>query len=127
MKDFRSDLSKVRGYGAAKGGVHEFIVHRVSALFLAILFPFFIYGLLRAFTGGYEGLIGWVGSWGGAFVLIGVLSAGLFHGRLGINEIISDYVSSNGARSFFMILNSIASLSFWLLGVLAVLKIWLGS
>lgn len=127
MNDYRSALNKVRGYGAAKGGVHEFITHRVSALFLALLFPFFIYGLMSALPNGYDGLVSWLSSWGGAFVVLGVLTAGLFHGRLGINEIISDYVSGGGTRGFFMILNTLVSLSFWVLGVLAVLKIWLGA
>ena len=127
MSDFRTDLNKVRGIGAAKGGVHEFIVHRVSAIVLAILLPFFVYGLMYALPGGYEGLIKWVGSPGGAFVLIGFLSAGIYHGRLGINEVISDYVSTTGGRSLSMILNALVSGAAWLIGVLAILKIWLGA
>ena len=127
MKDYRSDLGKVRGMGAAKGGVHEFIAHRVSALMLAVLFPFFLYGFIRAIEGGYQGLMDWAGSLGGAFVLLGVMTAGMYHGRLGINEIISDYVDHAGRRSFLMLLNTFIALGFWLVGILAVLKIWLGA
>ena len=125
MNDYRSDLSKVRGIGAAKGGVHEFIVHRVSAVVLALLLPFFVYGLMKALPHGYDGLLAWVGSPGGAFVLLAFLSAGIFHGRLGINEVISDYVQSTGMRSFCMLLNALVSVSAWLIGILAILKIWL--
>ncbi len=127
MADFRSDLGKVRGMGAAKGGVHEFIAHRVSALVLALLFPFFLYGFIHAIKGGYQGLHAWAGSLGGAFVLLGVMTAGMFHGRLGVNEVISDYIDNAGLRSLFMLLNTFVALGFWLAGVLAVLKIWLGA
>ncbi len=127
MSDFRTDLGKVRGSGAAKGGVHEFITHRVSAVVLALLLPFFLYGLIKALHGGYAGLIAWVASPVGAFVLFGFLTAGIYHGRLGINEVISDYVPSAGSRTLFMLLNTLASFAFWLIGVLAILKIWLGA
>ncbi len=127
MSDFRTDLGKVRGSGAAKGGVHEFIAHRVSAIVLALLLPFFLYGLITALHGGYSGLIAWVSSPFGAFVLLGFITAGMYHGRLGINEVISDYIQNAGTRSLFMLLNTLASFAFWLIGVLAILKIWLGS
>ena len=127
MSDFRTDLGKVRGMGGAKGGVHEFITHRVSAIILALLLPFFVYGLMKALPGGYDGLMAWVGSPSGAFVLLGFLTAGIFHGRLGINEVISDYVQTSGARTTCMLLNALVSGAAWLVGVLAILKIWLGA
>lgn len=127
MSDFRTDLNKVRGIGAAKGGVHEFIAHRVSAVVLALLLPFFVYGLMKALPGGYAGLMQWAGSPAGAFILLAFLTAGIYHGRLGINEVISDYVQSTGMRSLSMILNALVSVSAWLIGVLAILKIWLGA
>jgi len=127
VSDFRTDLGKVRGSGAAKGGVHEFIAHRVSAIVLALLLPFFLYGLIKALHGGYDGLIAWASSPFGAFVLLGFITAGIYHGRLGINEVISDYVAGDGMRSLFMLLNTLASFVFWLIGVLAILKIWLGT
>ena len=127
MSDFRTDLGKVRGSGAAKGGVHEFIAHRVSAVVLALLLPFFLYGFIKALHGGYDGLIAWVASPVGAFVLFGFITAGMYHGRLGINEVISDYVPNAGTRTLFMLLNTLASFAFWLIGVLAILKIWLGT
>ncbi len=127
MTDFRTPLSKVRGHGAAREGVHEFIAHRVSAIVLAIVFPFFVYGLMKALPAGYEGLMTWIGSAFGAFTLLVFITAGLYHGRIGINEVILDYVPSHDARTFFVLINSLLSFGFWLMGVLAILKIWLGA
>lgn len=127
MSNFRTPLSKVRGHGSAREGVHEFISHRVSAIVLALVFPLFIYGLMKALPHGYEGLMAWIGSPIGAFTLLVFITAGLYHGRIGINEVILDYVPSHDARTFFVLINSLLSFGFWLMGVLAILKIWLGA
>ncbi|MEE9272163.1 MAG: succinate dehydrogenase, hydrophobic membrane anchor protein [Robiginitomaculum sp.] len=127
MNDLRTDLSKVRGHGAANEGVHEFITSRVSAMILALVFPFFLYGIMKALPGGYEGLIAWAKSAFGAFTLLIMVTAGLYHGRIGINEVIADYVPSTALRSFLLILNAMVAFGVWLMGVMAILKIWLGA
>jgi succinate dehydrogenase / fumarate reductase membrane anchor subunit len=127
MTDLRTPLSQVRGHGAAKEGVKHHIAARVSAIALALILPFFIWGLMKALPGGYDGILAWVGSAGGAFTLLVFVTAGLYHGRLGMNEVILDYAGSHGSRTFFMLANALASFGFWLVGVLAILKIWLGA
>jgi len=127
MNDFSTPLSRVKGHGAANEGVKHHIAARVSAIILAIVMPFFLWGLMKALPGGYEGLMAWIGSASGAFTLLVFVTAGIYHGRLGMNEVILDYASSHGSRTFFMLLNLIASAGFWLIGVLAILKIWLGA
>lgn len=127
MSDLRTELSKVRGHGASGEGVHEFITHRVSAMILALIFPLFLYGMMKALPGGYEGIMSWIKSPFGAFALLIMVTAGLYHGRIGINEVIADYVPSTGMRSFLLILNSFIAFGVWLVGVMAILKIWLGA
>ncbi len=127
MSNYRTPLSKVEGAGTARSGVHEFITHRVSAIVLALVMPFFIYGVIKAVPGGYDGLMAWIGSWCGAVTLLVFMTAGLYHGRLGINEVIADYVSGTGWRSFWLVFIGILSLAAWLGGVMAILKIWLGA
>ncbi len=82
---------------------------------------------MKAIPGGYDGLMAWIGSAYGAFTLLVFITAGLYHGRLGMNEVILDYAGSHGSRTFFTLLNTIACAGFWLVGVLAILKIWLGA
>ena len=127
MTDLSTPLSRVRGHGAAKEGVKHHIASRVSAIILALITPFFIWGLINALPGGYDGLMAWIGSAGGAFTWLVFISAGLYHGRLGMNEVILDYATTHGSRTFFMLLNTIASAGFGLAGILAILKIWLGA
>lgn len=127
MSNLKTPLSQVRGHGSAKEGTGHHISHRVSAIILAILAPFVIMGVIGALPGGYRGLMAWIGSPLGAFTLLTFITAGLFHGRLGMNEIILDYASSATSRTFFLLLNTLACLGCWLIGVLAILKIWLGA
>lgn len=127
MADYRTPLSRVLGKGAAKTGVHEFIALRLSAIAIALSLPFFLYGLIHALPHGYDGIMAWVGSPIGAFTLLIFVTAGLYHGRAGINEIIADYVPATGARTFWLLFVSLVTLSFWLIGILAILKIWLGA
>ena len=127
MNDFSTPLSRVKGHGAANEGVKHHISARVSAIILALIMPFFLWGLMKALPGGYDGLMAWIGSAGGAFALLVFITAGIYHGRLGMNEVILDYASSHGSHTFFMLLNTIASAAFWLIGILAILKIWLGA
>ena len=127
MSDLRTPLSKVRGHGAANEGVKHHIAARVSAIILALITPFFIWGLIKALPGQYDGLMAWIASPFGAFTWLVFITAGIYHGRLGMNEVILDYSTSHGSRTFFMLLNTIASAGFWLVGVLAILKIWLGA
>ncbi|HHL43687.1 MAG TPA: succinate dehydrogenase, hydrophobic membrane anchor protein [Hellea balneolensis] len=127
MEKYRTPLSKVNGVGTARSGVHEFITHRVSAIIIALVLPFILYGMIKALPHGYEGLMAWVHSPLGAFTLLIFITAGLYHGRLGVNEVIADYVPSLGARSFWLLVVALLSFSFWLIGVLAILKIWLGA
>ncbi len=127
MTDYRTDLSKVRGLGAAKKGVGTYMAQRVSAVILALLLPFFVYGVLCALPGGLAGLKAWVSTWSGALIVWGFASAALYHGRLGVNEIINDYVPSAGARASWLLVNTLLALSVWTLGSFAILKIWLGA
>lgn len=127
MSELRTPLSQVRGHGAAKEGLQHHIATRVSAIVLALILPFFFFGLMNALPGGYDGIMAWIGSAGGAFTVLVFVTAGLYHGRLGFNEVIVDYANSHGSRMFFLFLNTVATVGFWLVGVLAILKIWLGA
>jgi succinate dehydrogenase / fumarate reductase membrane anchor subunit len=127
MTDFTTPLSRVRGHGAANEGLRHHIATRVSAIVMALVLPFFLWGLMKALPGGYDGLIAWIGSASGAFIVIVFITAGLYHGRLGTNEVILDYGTTHASRSFFLLLNTFACFGLWLVGIMAILKIWLGA
>ena len=112
---------------AGKKATHHFKSHKVTSILLALIVPFFLYGLMQALRGEYGGFISWISSPFGALVLLAFLTVGIFHSRNSMSEVILDYAKSESACAFFLKLSTIASLGFWLVGVISILKIWLGA
>lgn len=108
---------------AGRHATHHYKSHKVTSILLVLIAPFFLYGLMKALPGGYEGLMAWIRTLSGALTLLAFLTVGIFHSRMSMDEVLMDYFESK----LFSKLNTIASLGFWLLGVVAILKIWLGA
>jgi len=113
---FRTPLKVARGLGSAKTGVHHFAVQRITAIaliFLAGWFVWFVVGLMHA---DYLTASDAVARPWNATLLIAFLVAMFWHGQLGLQVIIEDYVHSAGlavlaqiAVRFVCILGALAS------------------
>jgi succinate dehydrogenase / fumarate reductase membrane anchor subunit len=124
---FRNPIKNARGLGSAKDGVHHFIIQRITAialLFLAIYFVGFLVSLAGA---DYAAARAAVAHPCNAVLLIAFLIAMFWHGQLGLQIIIEDYVhtpwlaiASQLAVRFICVLAALAS-------VLAVVRIALGA
>jgi len=124
---FRQPIKNARGLGSAKDGVHHFIVQRVTAvalLFLSIYFIVFVVGLIGA---DYASARAAVAQPCNAVLLIAFLIASIWHGELGLQVIIEDYVhtpwlalTSRLVIKFVCVLVALAS-------ILAVVRIALGA
>jgi hypothetical protein len=56
----RTPLSRARGLGSAKHGVGHFIQQRATAIFLAVLLPWFALSILLGTDGSYDSVMGWM-------------------------------------------------------------------
>ncbi|MBB4121372.1 succinate dehydrogenase, hydrophobic membrane anchor protein [Martelella radicis] len=109
--DMRTPLKKVRGLGSSKEGTEHFWMQRMTAVALVPLFIFFILFVIAHLGASYETV---VGSLANPFisVLMGMMViAGLIHMRIGMQEVIDDYVhnelmklSALMANNFFTVL-----------------------
>lgn len=109
--DMRTPLKKVRGLGSSKEGTEHFWMQRMTAVALVPLFIFFILFVIAHLGASYETV---VGSLSNPFiaVLMGMMViAGLIHMRIGMQEVIDDYVhnelmklSALMANNFFTVL-----------------------
>ncbi|TNB47535.1 succinate dehydrogenase, hydrophobic membrane anchor protein [Martelella lutilitoris] len=109
--DMRTPLKKVRGLGSSKEGTHHFWMQRMTAVALVPLFIVFILFVIAHLGASYETV---VGSLANPFiaVLMGMMViAGLIHMRIGMQEVIDDYVhnellklSALMANNFFTVL-----------------------
>jgi succinate dehydrogenase / fumarate reductase membrane anchor subunit len=119
----RTPLGKVRGLGSAKHGVHHFITLRATAIALLFLLPWFLISLFNAVRGGYDGAIDFIASPVNAVLLLLMVGASLYHMRLGMEEVIEDYIGRPFTKMLLLMLNSFISIVLFAAAAFAVLAI----
>lgn len=91
----KSPLGKARNHGSAKSGTHHYIMQRVSAIGLLILGPWFFYHVLITDFTSFGAVVMWLQNPGDVAFLALFIGFGLYHGFLGLQVVIEDYVHSN--------------------------------
>ncbi|MDD3764221.1 MAG: succinate dehydrogenase, hydrophobic membrane anchor protein [Nevskiales bacterium] len=124
-KDLRSPLSRARGLGSAKEGVQHFWVQRVSAVALVPLTLWFVFSIARLATGAadYAAVEYWVSAPSVAVTLVLFLIATLYHSMLGVQVVVEDYVSGEGAKLTVLMLSKFVHMIAAAAGIFAVLKV----
>ncbi|MVA96523.1 succinate dehydrogenase, hydrophobic membrane anchor protein [Nitratireductor sp. CAU 1489] len=126
MSDMRTPLAKVRGLGSAKDGTDTFWRQRLTAIANIPLLLFFV-GLLIALNGaGYDEVRATLGNPFVSLVLVLVLVSGLVHMRIGMKEIIEDYIHDEGIKIALVVLNTFFAFAIGVACVFALLKIAFG-
>jgi succinate dehydrogenase / fumarate reductase membrane anchor subunit len=100
----RDEMSRVKGLGAAKEGLHHWWAQRLTALALIPLGIWFIASLVEMAGADHIAISYWLGS----PVTLGVLSllviAAFYHAALGLQVVIEDYIHSHAAKLALIIL-----------------------
>jgi succinate dehydrogenase / fumarate reductase membrane anchor subunit len=126
MSDMRTPLGKVRGLGAAREGTGNFWRIRVTSIALIPL-SMFVVGWVLSLRG--AGLAEVRASLANPLIALAValfLIISLDHMRLGMKEIIEDYVHEEGGRLALLILNSFFSVLIGAVSIFALLKLAFG-
>ncbi|HLK26005.1 MAG TPA: succinate dehydrogenase, hydrophobic membrane anchor protein [Caulobacteraceae bacterium] len=126
MTGYRTPLGRVRGLGAAKSGVADFITQRVSGAALVILLLWGVYAAVCVARGGYEGATGWLHAPLNATGVVLIIAVAALHMQIGMREIILDYIARPATKAFLLVLNVFIAWGAGVVGVLAVLKVALG-
>lgn len=124
---FRAPLKNVKGLGAAKAGTGHFINQRVSAIALiplAFLFMCFLLNLVTSHS--YEEAIHQLANPFWATALIAFIIVGFYHGALGMQVVIEDYVHHEMQKMLLLIGLRLAAGFLAIMGSLSVLFIALG-
>ncbi len=122
-----SALGRVLGKGSAHSGVHHWSVQRGTALALIVLLPWLIGSALLLPDFSYDSVRGWIGGSWTAVGLCLVVPILCWHSQLGVQVVIEDYVHHDGVKTAALLLVRAAHVVLAVAGVIAVLRITLGS
>lgn len=91
-------------------GSPNFIVQRASAVVLAPLVLWFLVGLVSMSKADFDAMTAFLATPANAFLMAALIAAAALHMRVGMADIILDYVDGT-ARSVFLLLNTIAAIA----------------
>ncbi|MBM3558717.1 MAG: succinate dehydrogenase, hydrophobic membrane anchor protein [Alphaproteobacteria bacterium] len=122
----RTPLARARGLGSAKSGTRHWWLQRVTALALIPLAVWFIVGVVVLGAADHAAAVAWIGHPVSAVLLILAIGFGFWHGQLGLQVVIEDYVHGEGCRIALMLAMKGAALLLAVAGILSVLRVALG-
>ena len=121
--EFRSPLKQVRGLGAAHGGTHHWWMQRVTAVALVPLLLWFVFSVAGMGGADYATFRAWAAQPQVAVALILVLLASFYHGQLGLQVVIEDYVHTRWLEMTLQVLVRFLAVLLATSGILSVLRI----
>jgi len=120
-------LAKARGLGSAKSGVHHWYAQRASALLLLFLVGWLIFSMFQLAGAEYIQARAFLSSpYNAAFMILLLISL-FYHGMLGLQVVIEDYVHRPGLEIVLHFLTRAGAFSGMAIGIVYVLKLALGA
>ncbi|HOX71373.1 MAG: succinate dehydrogenase, hydrophobic membrane anchor protein [Dokdonella sp.] len=123
----RNPIKNARGLGSAKEGVHHFIVQRITALALLVLAVYFVVLIVSLAGADYATARAAVAHPCNAVLLVAFLVAMFWHGQLGMQVVIEDYVHTPWLAMSCQLAVRVACAFAALASVFAVVRIALGA
>jgi succinate dehydrogenase / fumarate reductase membrane anchor subunit len=120
-------LAKARGLGAAHRGTETFWRQRVTALANVPLVIFLILSIVSHIGADYATVHAYLALPVVAVAMLALVISAAIHMRIGLKEIIEDYVHGEGTKVIGLLLATFFALAVVLACTLALLKISLGS
>lgn len=119
-------LKRVRGLGTAHHGTETFWRQRLTAVANVPLVIFLILAIVTHIGASYEDVHGFIARPLVALALAALILSAAIHMRIGLKEIIEDYVHG-GAKVVAILLATFFAVGVGLASILAIVKISLGS
>jgi len=124
---FRTPLARVRGLGSARAGTHHWWMQRLTAVALVPLSLWFVASLISVVSADHATVIAWLHSPLVAILCCALIVATFYHGQLGVQVVLEDYVHSEWLKLTSIVLMNLLSLLLAAICLFAVLSIAFGS
>lgn len=122
----RSPFGRAIGLGSAKEGVEHWWAQRVSAVALIVLGLWFVASLIAHLGSDHAAAVRWLHAPATAILMILTLGAVFYHGALGLQVVIEDYVHSEWIKLSSLVAMRLVALGLAVAGIFAVLRIAFG-
>ncbi len=123
----RTPLGHVRGLGSAKDGTHHWWMQRVTAVALVPLTIWFAIGLIGHVGAEQSVVQAWFGNPINAALMILFVATAYFHGYLGTQVVIEDYVHNELLKIASILAVKFAAAFLGIVSIIAVLKLATGA
>ncbi len=118
----RSHLSRARGMGAAKSGIHHWWAERVTAIALVPLTVWFVYAVLHLLGAPQAAVHRFVANPVNTVLLLAMVAMTFHHMQLGLQVVMEDYISSQKWQPVAILLNKAVALLLGLLCAVSILR-----
>ena len=119
----RSPLGRAIGLGSAKEGVDHWWGLRVSSIALVPLTLWFVIAVIGLAGADLETVVLWLDNPVAAVLFVLLIATTFYHGALGMQVVIEDYVENEGAKFAALIVMKLAAFLLAALGIFCVLKL----
>jgi succinate dehydrogenase membrane anchor subunit len=119
--ELRTALSKVKGLGSAGNGTGIWWMQKITALALIPLSIWFVMLVLDMINGSGAGVLKLVKSPFNTIMLLGFIGVSLYHGMLGIREIMEDYIHCEALKITSIVIMQFITFVTGVTGIIAVL------
>ncbi|WP_220337043.1 MULTISPECIES: succinate dehydrogenase, hydrophobic membrane anchor protein [unclassified Wenzhouxiangella] len=126
MNELRNPLERAHNHGSAHDGVGHWWAQRFSAILLVVLTAWLIWALATLVGADHAAAAAFLAHPFHAVMAILFVVVGFYHGQLGLQVVIEDYVHQRALEVFLLVAIKALALFGGLLGALAILKLALG-
>lgn len=126
VPDTREPLKYARNHGSAKSGVGHWWVQRLTAAALVVLGLWFVVAVVRLLGSDYATAHAALAEPWNALLMILFVSTAFWHGQLGLQVVIEDYVHTRWKEVILTVLIKFVAVLLSVACALAVLRVALG-
>lgn len=119
----KTPIAKVRGLGSAGNGTHHWWMQKLLALALIPLTIWFVASVVQMTNADYRTVMTWMSSPVSATLMLIFMVTGIYHLKLGLQDVIEDYIPNEGLKFTLQIAISFGCILLAVVSVFSILKI----
>ena len=127
MTGFRTPLRRVRGLGSAQSGVGHFLAERATSAALVPLTLWALWAAVRLAGGDYLFARTFFAAPLNAALAALFIVAAAWHAHIGMRVLVEDYIAKRSTKTILLLANLFVAWGAAALGLVAVLKLALGT